>query len=111
MLKVQPQEGPQVKPAVPVPLALSVLTVNVLPVLTLRSVHGEPCVTCDVMVALVAEPVPFSVKVTSKEFSPHPVFPSSVICHPPDKSAFVIVPTLALLRFTTAITVSRDNAT
>ena len=86
MLNAQPHPAPQLKPAVPVPLALSVLTVKVLPVLTLPSVHGEPVVTCDVMVAFVAVPAAFSVNVTSMAWSPHPVFPKSVICQAPDKS-------------------------
>jgi len=71
MLKVQPQLGPQVKPATPLPFAFSVETVKLLRVET-ESPH--PAVW-PVLVAFVATPAALSVNVTSEELTPQPVLP------------------------------------
>src|SRR5882762_10746539 len=71
MLKVQPQPGPQDKPATPLPLAFSDETVKLLPV---ETASPQPAVW-PVLDAFVATPKPFSVNVTSEEPTPQPVLP------------------------------------
>ena len=106
ILRFQPQPAPQLKLAVPLPLVAIVKTVKVWPV-TVESPHWP----CDFIVAFVPVPAVLSVTLTSMLVKPHPVFPVSVICQDPDKSALVIEPILAKLGFTKTRLVTSENAT
>src|SRR5579864_3091110 len=89
MLKFQPQPVPQLRPAVPLPLALTELMLNVWPV-RLESPHW-PCVI------RVPVPAPDELIETSASMSaiPHPVVPWSAISQFPARSDLTILPVLA----------------
>src|ERR1700732_4227376 len=82
MFRFQPQPVPQVNPAVPLPLALSVRTVNESP-LKLPVPHAE----CETPLTFVATPPALKVNVYRVVPNPHPVSPMTVICQFPARSA------------------------
>ena len=89
MVKFQPHPVPHERPAVPLPLLLRVLIVNVCPV-TVLSPHA-PCVVR----VPVPDPVEFMVISASMSENPQPVVPRSAMSQFPARSDLTISPVVA----------------
>src|SRR5678815_4978817 len=80
--------------------------VKVLPVLVVSPQPTE----CDFSVALVAEPLEFSVKLTTVLPTPQPPCPYSVTCHAPARSALTTLPVAELCVGNMTMTANESTA-